>query len=80
MSGRDYIRSPMKKAALQLQLTDDQVKRVDKCAAKVRLKSRADFGEHALDFVMPLIEAGSMVNLNGKLVFAADAAKQLQAA
>ena len=70
----------MKKAALQLQLTDEQVKRIESCGKKVKASSRADFAENALDFVMPLIEAGRMVNLNGKLVMADEASRQLSTA
>lgn len=70
----------MKKAALQILLDEKRTKRVDDCAAKVNITSRADFGETALEFVMPLIERGEMVNLNGKLVFAKDVQKHLQAA
>ncbi len=47
---------------------------------KVNVGSRAEFGELAMDLVMPLIEAGEMVNLNGKLVLTEHVAKHLEKA
>lgn len=67
-----------KKAALQIQLTDEKVERIEKNQAKIQATSRADFAERAIDYVMPLIEAGEMVNLNGQLVMRKDLAKHLE--
>jgi hypothetical protein len=76
VSACDYIRSQMKTAALQLQLTSEQIKRVERCMAKVNADSRAAFGELALDLVMPLIESDEMVNFNGKLRLKSELAKE----
>ncbi|MDR3406342.1 MAG: hypothetical protein P4L99_27910 [Chthoniobacter sp.] len=70
----------MKKAALQVLLNEAQTDRVDKCAKKIKVTSRAEFAERSLDFIMPLIETGQIVNLNGKLIRKDDVAKELASA
>lgn len=70
----------MKKAGLQILIDDAKAKRIDEACKKVRINSRAAFGESAVDFAMALISAGELVNLNGELVFRGELAKRIATA
>jgi hypothetical protein len=53
---------------IQVIPTPEVSKKIDRLKEQLRT-SRAGFCEIALEFVLPLIEAGKMQLVNGKLVF-----------